>query len=56
MKLLKKGNGNFDYYLKKELNNAVIAKPKPEAKKIGCQETIFGSLKYYKKLEKNNII
>ena len=54
MELLKKGDGNFDYYLSDKFENVVISKPKPN--KSGCKQTIFGKLKYYKKLEEKGVI
>ena len=53
LKLLKKGSGNFDYYLDINYDDLVISFPKPEAKKNGCVKTIFGSIDYFKKMNKN---
>ena len=53
MELLKRGNGNFDYYLSDNFEDIVLSVPKPEAKERGCQETIFGSIDYFKKMNEN---
>jgi len=53
VKLFKKGNGNFDYYLDYINGEKVILSvPKPD--KNDCVETLFGGLGYFKEMDKSH--